>query len=65
MTSTHSAGPTGTPASIGGDTAADDVSTGQGKTVPPAGYTLADVPGPLGAAELKLLDAWWLSLIHI
>src|SRR5664280_1667206 len=59
MTSTHSAGPTGTPASIGGDTAADDVSAGQGKTVPPAGYTLADVPGPLGAAELKLLDAWW------
>ena len=59
MTSMHSARPTGTPASIGGDTAADDVSTGQGKTVPPAGYTLADVPGPLGAAELKLLDAWW------
>jgi xylulose-5-phosphate/fructose-6-phosphate phosphoketolase len=59
MADTHAVGPTGTPASIGGDTAADDVHTGQGRTVPPSRYTLAEVPGPLERTELTALDAWW------
>jgi hypothetical protein len=46
MTSAHTAGPTGTPASTGGGTAADEDVAGSGWTVPPAGYTLSDVRGP-------------------
>ena len=37
------------PADAGVDTASEHL----------AGYTLTDVPGPLGREELRLLDAWW------
>ncbi|HEX8498429.1 MAG TPA: phosphoketolase family protein, partial [Actinomycetales bacterium] len=50
---------TGTPASIGGDTAADDDFSGVGETRAPTGYTLSDASGPLGAEELAALDAFW------
>jgi xylulose-5-phosphate/fructose-6-phosphate phosphoketolase len=58
-TAPHTAGQTGTPAPIGGDTAADNVSTGTGSTVAPSGYVLAAAPGPMDAEDLRLLDAWW------
>ena len=46
--------------SMGGDTAADfTVPAGGGETVPPRGYELKEVPGPLDADELRVLDAWW------
>ncbi|MDQ6782060.1 MAG: phosphoketolase family protein [Actinomycetota bacterium] len=48
-----------TSVSTGGDTAADFVSDTTGETRVPAGYQLTDAPGPLGANELRLLDAWW------
>jgi xylulose-5-phosphate/fructose-6-phosphate phosphoketolase len=51
--STTTAGP------IGGDTSADDVSVGSGRTRGPAGYQLSDVEGPLSADELADLDAFW------
>ncbi len=41
------------------DTAADNETTGQGATVAPQAYVLGDVPGPLAADELRLIDAWW------
>ena len=44
---------------MGGDTSADDESSGQGETRAPQPYTLGDAPGPLDRAELELLDAWW------
>ncbi len=47
------------PASIGGDTSADEVSTSTGPTVAPAGYHLADATGPLDRSGLETLDAWW------
>ena len=58
-TTTHTAGATGTPAPIGGDTAADNIVTGSGRTVAPRGYTLSEAPGPLDREQLRLLDAWW------
>jgi xylulose-5-phosphate/fructose-6-phosphate phosphoketolase len=51
--------PSAASAPIGGDTAADEVSSGSGTTVAPSGYTLSDAPGPLGSEELRTLDAWW------
>jgi xylulose-5-phosphate/fructose-6-phosphate phosphoketolase len=54
-----SAAPTGTPASLGGDTAADDVSTSVGETRGPVGYVLSEAPGPLQQQELADLDAFW------
>ena len=46
--------------SMGGDTAADFTTpAGGGETVPPRGYELKEVPGPLDAEELRVLDAWW------
>jgi xylulose-5-phosphate/fructose-6-phosphate phosphoketolase len=44
---------------VGGDTAADSLTTGSGKTRAPQPYELGEVPGPLGAGELRRLDAWW------
>jgi xylulose-5-phosphate/fructose-6-phosphate phosphoketolase len=41
------------------DTAADNESSDKGPTIAPAGYQLADAPGPLRPDELRLLDAWW------
>jgi xylulose-5-phosphate/fructose-6-phosphate phosphoketolase len=46
-------------AGAGGDTAADFDTSGAGKTIAPAPYVLADAPGPLSRAELRLVDAWW------
>jgi xylulose-5-phosphate/fructose-6-phosphate phosphoketolase len=46
--------------SMGGDTAADFTTpAGGGETVPPRGYELTEIPGPLDADELRVLDAWW------
>ncbi len=46
-------------ASMGGDTAAGDETTGAGQTIAPEPYVLGDAPGPLAREELRLLDAWW------
>ncbi|WP_433522506.1 phosphoketolase family protein [Nocardia pseudovaccinii] len=46
-------------ASAGGDTSADNVESGDGATVAPRPYQLAEAPGPLDRAELESLDAWW------
>jgi xylulose-5-phosphate/fructose-6-phosphate phosphoketolase len=46
-------------ASMGGDTSADDESTGGGETVAPEPYVLSDAPGPLSREELTTVDAWW------
>jgi xylulose-5-phosphate/fructose-6-phosphate phosphoketolase len=46
-------------ADAGRDTADDLEAAGGGETVPPVPYVLADVPGPLGREELRLVDAWW------
>ncbi|WP_084509093.1 phosphoketolase family protein [Nocardia pseudovaccinii] len=46
-------------ASAGGDTSADNVESGDGTTVAPRPYRLAEAPGPLDRAELESLDAWW------
>src|ERR1700733_6736591 len=46
-------------AGAGRDTADDLEAAGGGETVPPVPYVLADVPGPLGREELRLVDAWW------
>ncbi|MGI8458208.1 MAG: phosphoketolase family protein [Propionibacteriaceae bacterium] len=50
-------------ASMGGDTAADTVADneggGGGETIAPQPYVLGKVDGPLGADELRRLDAWW------
>ena len=50
---------TGTPGPLGGDTAPDDDTTSEGRTVPPSPYELGDAPGPLDADALRRLDAWW------
>ena len=50
---------TATPASTGGDTAADDVTVSRGQTRPPSGYVLDESPGPLAPEELRVMDAWW------
>ena len=50
---------TGTPGPIGGDTAPDDDTASEGRTVPPSPYALRDAPGPLDPDELRRLDAWW------
>jgi len=46
-------------ASMGGDTAADNESAGQGRTIAPQPYALGEVPGPLDREELRLVDSWW------
>jgi xylulose-5-phosphate/fructose-6-phosphate phosphoketolase len=46
-------------ASMGGDTAADNESTGGGETRAPQPYVLGEVDGPLDAEALRRLDAWW------
>ena len=46
-------------ASMGGDTAADQDTSGTGETRPPTPYTLGEAPGPLDAEALYRLDAWW------
>src|SRR5579884_1832167 len=46
-------------ASMGGDTAADNESSGTGKTIAPQPYALSDAPGPLDPQELAAVDAWW------
>ncbi len=50
---------TATPASMAGDTAADDVTTSEGPTHPLTGYTLDEAEGPLSSEELRVMDAWW------
>ena len=47
------------PGTASVDTAADDVSRGDGPTIAPAGYELAAATGPLEPDELRVLDAWW------
>ncbi|MBV9952761.1 MAG: phosphoketolase, partial [Acidimicrobiia bacterium] len=46
-------------ASMGGDTAADEVSSSGGKTVAPKQRRLGRARGPLSAKELALVDRWW------
>ena len=46
-------------ASMGGDTAADQDSTGAGETRPPTAYALGDAAGPLDTDALRRIDAWW------
>jgi xylulose-5-phosphate/fructose-6-phosphate phosphoketolase len=46
-------------ASTGGDTSADNTSDHAGETIPPRGYQLTDVDGPLDEDELRAVDAWW------
>ena len=43
----------------GADTAADDVTSGQGPSVAPEPYVLGAAEGPLDADELRRIDAWW------
>jgi xylulose-5-phosphate/fructose-6-phosphate phosphoketolase len=53
-------GPSSGPAApVGGDTSADDTSSGSGETRAPSGYQLSDATGPLGPEELRDLDAFW------
>src|ERR1700758_2332771 len=40
-------------------TAADNEGATAGETLPPTGYVLGDVPGPLSRDELAAVDAWW------
>ncbi len=58
-TTAPTAGDTGTPGPVGGDTAADNETSGTGPTVAPPGYVLSDAPGPLDPDELRRMDAWW------
>ena len=51
-------------ASMGGDTAADQDTSGAGDTRPPTAYTL-DVPGPLDTDALRRLDAWWRAASYL
>src|SRR5436190_360082 len=44
---------------MGGDTAADDDTSGHGASIPPTPYELGDPEGPLDAEALQRLDAWW------
>ena len=46
-------------ASMGGDTAADDDTSGVGETRAPAAHRLGRAKGPLSRAELVLVDRWW------
>ncbi|MGV9434341.1 phosphoketolase family protein, partial [Nocardia sp. NPDC003648] len=41
------------------DTAADNVGGGDGETIAPQPYVLADAPGPLSRDELVAVDTWW------
>jgi xylulose-5-phosphate/fructose-6-phosphate phosphoketolase len=45
--------------SMGGDTAADNLSSATGETRGPSGYSLALVDGPLDPEMLGRIDAWW------
>ena len=47
------------PASMGGDTAADEVRSVTGKTVAPRTRRLSRAKGPLSREELVLVDRWW------
>src|ERR1700756_563767 len=40
-------------------TAEDNEGATAGETLPPTGYVLGDVPGPLSRDELAAVDAWW------
>ncbi len=44
---------------MGGDTAADNTSTGTGETIAPKPYVLGDASGPLTSDELRRVDQWW------
>ena len=46
-------------ASMGGDTAADDDTSGSGETRAPVPYDLGEPSGPLTPDELRRVDAWW------
>ena len=46
-------------ASMGGDTSSDNEAAAAGETRPPRPYQLGAPEGPLGAAELADIDAWW------
>ena len=46
-------------ASVGGDTSSDNEAASGGETRPPRPYQLGTPQGPLGAAELADIDAWW------
>ena len=46
-------------ASMGGDTAADNETSGGGATLAPQPYVLGAADGPLDTEELRLVDAWW------
>ncbi|WP_084514653.1 phosphoketolase family protein [Nocardia acidivorans] len=41
------------------DTSADNIGGPGGATIAPRPYRLGDGPGPLGAEELRAIDAWW------
>ncbi|WP_280340507.1 phosphoketolase family protein [Nocardia neocaledoniensis] len=41
------------------DTAADTVGGGEGETIAPEPYVLAEAPGPLTRPELVAVDTWW------
>ena len=47
------------PASMGGDTAADEDRSGTGETVAPKARRLGRAKGPLSREELVLVDRWW------
>ena len=47
------------PSGTAVDTSADNESATGGETLPPRGYVLGDVPGPLSRDELAAVDAWW------
>src|SRR6201998_260295 len=47
------------PSGTAVDTSADNESATGGETLPPTGYVLGDVPGPLSRDELAAVDAWW------
>src|SRR3978361_735814 len=46
-------------ASMGGDTSSDNETAGTGETLAPKPYRLDSADGPLSAAELTGIDAWW------
>ena len=46
-------------ASMGGDTAADEDTSGVGETIAPVAHRLGRAKGPLSREELGLVDRWW------
>jgi xylulose-5-phosphate/fructose-6-phosphate phosphoketolase len=46
-------------ASMGGETSADDDTSGSGESVAPKPYKLRRAKGPMSAEELRRVDQWW------